>query len=379
MAEAVFWGAIAVVIYVYFGYPLLIFLLAQLRPRPVREAPIEPSVSFIIAAYNEEASIAAKLRNTLALDYPKDRLEIIVVSDGSSDRTEEIVRTQFAGRVTLLALGGRHGKTIAQNRAVEAAQGDVLFFSDATTVYEPHAVRAMMRKFADAEVGCATGWVTMGVTEGAALHRGRLAYGHYEQRLRRYESQFSSILGLAGCVYAVRRELYQPLAADVISDVVQGIQVVARGHRAVLAEDAEVHEAGESEVITDELERRARIITRGLRGYFYLRSFFHPLRHPWFCIQLLSHRLLRWAVPIFLLVALAANLFLLDRPVYRALFVAQVGLYVVAAVAYVLDRRRVRIPGLSIPLYFCVVNVAPLLALRALLRGERKVVWETGR
>src|SRR5262245_42685063 len=127
MAEAVFWGAIAVVVYVYVGYPLLIFLLAQVRPRPVRQAAIEPKISFICAAYNEEASIADKLANTLALDYPRDRFEIIVVSDGSSDRTEEIVRTRFADRVTLLALRGRNGKTAAQNRAVEASHGDILF------------------------------------------------------------------------------------------------------------------------------------------------------------------------------------------------------------------------------------------------------------
>src|SRR5437867_7030321 len=209
MALAVFWSAIALIVYVYAGYPALIFVLAHLRPRPIRRAPHEPSVSFIIAAYNEERSIAAKIENTLALDYPADRLEIIVASDGSTDRTEEIVRG-LGGRVRLVALGGRFGKTIAQNRAVEAARGDVLVFSDATAVYRRDSLRALAAPFADPEVGCVAGWVIMGTEGEAAIHKGRSAYADYEQWLRRYESLVHSILGASGAVYAVRRDLYAP-------------------------------------------------------------------------------------------------------------------------------------------------------------------------
>ncbi len=378
MAAAVFWTAIALIVYVYAGYPVVIFLLAHLRPRPVRGAPHLPGVSFVIAAYNEERSIAAKLENTLALDYPADRLEIIVVSDGSRDRTEEIVRGHGA-RVKLVALGGRFGKTIAQNRAVEAAGGEILVFSDATSVYRRDSLRALVAPFADPDVGCVAGWVVMGTEGDAAIHKGRSAYADYEQWLRRYESLVHSILGASGAVYAVRRDLYTPLPADVISDMAQVMKVVERGHRAVLAEDAVVYEPAEGRSVREELERRTRIITRGLRGQFYLRSFLDPFRHPWFCFQVLSHRMFRWAVPVFLVIAFAANLFLLDRPFYRLVFVAQAALYLAALVAYPLERRNVRPPGLVIPLYFCVVNLAPLLALRAILRGERKVVWETGR
>jgi cellulose synthase/poly-beta-1,6-N-acetylglucosamine synthase-like glycosyltransferase len=380
MALTIFWAALATVAYVYVGYPALVFVLARLHPRPVRKRPgYTPAVSFVIAAYNEEAVIAQKLDNTLALDYPADLLEIIVVSDGSTDRTDEIVRGPYGGRARLLQLGGRQGKTLGQNRAAEAASGDVLVFSDATTMYRPESLLALTANFADPDVGLATGDVVYGLETGAAADRGRAAYWNYESLLRRQESLFHSVLGSAGCVYALRRRLYTPLPAEMISDVVQTVKVVQQGYRAVVEDDAIVYEPAESRGIREELERRARVIARGLRGKWYLRDFFHPLRHPWFCWQVLSHRILRWAVPVFLMVAFVANLALLDRPAYRVLFAAQVAFYATAVLGYVLERRRLRVPGITIPLYFCLVNLAPLLALRSLLRGERKVTWETGR
>ncbi len=374
MAVAVFWGAIAVVVYVYLGYPCLIFLLAHLRPRPVRKAPVLPRVTFIIAAYNEQAAIARKLENTFTLDYPADQLEIMVVSDGSTDATEEIVRT-FA-RAKLLALP-RQGKTLAQNQAVAAASGEIVVFSDATTVYRPDSLRAIIANFADPEVGCVTGTTIYGTERAATVGEGRAAYWNYERFVRSHESRFRSVLGASGCVYAVRRRLYTPLAADVISDVAQAIATIDQGYRAVVEDAAIVFEPAESFTIREEIERRARVITRGLRLKFRLRAFF--LRHPWFLLQVLSHRVLRWAVPFFLIIAFVANAFLLDRPAYLFLFLAQTALYGAAAIAYLLERRNVRVPGLVIPLYFCVVNLAPLLAVRALWRGEKQVTWETGR
>src|SRR5262249_38730040 len=157
MAEAIFWGAIGLVVYVYVGFPLLVWALSVLHPRPVRKAPARPpGVRSIIAAYTEERSIAKKLATPFGLDSPADRLEIVVVSDGSGDRTEEVVRAEGRGRVKLLALGSRNGKTIAQNRAVEAATGEILVFSDATTVYEPRTVPALVSNFSDPAVGGAT-------------------------------------------------------------------------------------------------------------------------------------------------------------------------------------------------------------------------------
>lgn len=379
IAETIFWGALAVVAYVYVGYPALIYVLANVRPRPVKKAPHEPSVSFIIAAYNEEKAIAEKIENTLALDYPRDRIEILVASDGSTDRTDEIVRTQFAGRATLVAVPGRGGKTIAQNRTVEHARGEILVFSDATTVYRPDVLRQIMANYADPQVGCVTGWVVMGVDQSTAIHKGRAAYADYEQWLRIYESLFASILGAGGAVYSLRRSLYTDLPGDVTSDFSQAVKVVEQGYRAIIEPAAVVFEAGEGSDIRDEIERRTRVATRGLRGQYYVRHFFNPLRHPWFFFQTLSHRLLRWAVPIFMIVAFVANLFLLGHPLYRLIFLGQAACYLAAAAGYALAVRGKRVRVFLIPLYFCVVNLAPLLALRSLLRGDKKVVWETNR
>jgi hypothetical protein len=219
----------------------------------------------------------------------------------------------------------------------------------------------------------------MGADPHATMQKGRSAYTDYDQWLRSCESRVHSVLGTAGCIAALRRRLYTPLPPDVDADVAEALKVNEQGYRVVFEDEAVVYEAGESRSIREELERRTRVIARGLRGYFHLRSFFNPLRHPWFCLTLLSHRLLRWGVPLFLMVAFAANLWLLDRPLYRAIFVVELAFFAVAALAYLLERRNVRPPGFFIPLYFCVVNLAPLLALRALWRGETTVVWETSR
>jgi hypothetical protein len=235
----------------------------------------------------------------------------------------------------------------------------------------------MVANYSDPEVGCVTGTTVYGTETDAAVDKGRAAYWNYEVFLRRNESRFRSVLGASGCVYSVRRRLYTPLEADVISDVAQAIRTIEQGYRAVVEDDAIVYEPAESSTIREELQRRARVITRGLRLKFRLRWFF--LRRPWFLLQVLSHRVLRWGVPFFLIIAFAANAFLLDRSVYRAVFAAQLALYAAAALAYALERRNVRVPGLVIPLYFCVVNLAPLLAVRALVRGEKQVTWETGR
>lgn len=377
MAEVVFWGALGVCVYVYAGYPILIAILSRLRPRPVRTGPDLPTVSFIIAAYNEQDAIADKLRNTLAFDYPPDKLEIIVASDGSTDRTDEIVRTEFAERVKLVHVTGRVGKTMTQNQAVKTATGEILGFSDSTTVYRPDALRQLVKNFADPTVGSVTGSVIYGDTE-ATVDQGRAMYWNYESFLRRSESRFHSVLGNAGCCYALRRKLYTPLQADAISDVAQAVRAVQQGYRAVVDDDAIVFEPPESRTIGSELRRRARVITRGLRVKWMLRDFFNPLVHPWFTLQVLSHRVLRWAVPLFLIVAFVANLFLLDRPLYLLLFLGQVALYGLSGLAYLLEQRNIRLPGFTIPLYFCVVNVAPLMAFRNLIRGERAVTWETG-
>jgi len=379
IAEISFFGALAVIAWVYIGYPVVLWAVAMVRRKPVGRRAIEPSVSLVICAYNEERDIRRKLEETLACDYPADRLEVIVASDGSTDRTDDIVR-EFAPRVRLLRVEGRGGKTLAQNAAVASARGDIVVFSDVTTVYEPGTIRALVENFADPDVGCVGGDLHYLKEARNPSAEGRALFWSYERQLRIWESQVHSIIGVAGCVYAMRRALYQPLDAGAISDFIQPGKVTERGHRTVLEPAGVAYEPVESQSLGEELYRRARVITRGLRGAFHMPALLNPLRHPWFATLLWSHRVLRWLVPVFLLVLLAASAALAGRGgLYRLALAGQLAIYGTGLLAFALERARVRVPGLFIPLYFCVVNLAPLLALAWLARGERKVVWETGR
>jgi cellulose synthase/poly-beta-1,6-N-acetylglucosamine synthase-like glycosyltransferase len=379
MALALLVAALAVIVWVYVGYPMVLGLVAALRRKPVGRAPVRPTVSLVICAYNEERDIRRKLDECLATDYPADRLEIIVASDGSTDRTDAIVR-EFAPRVRLLRVEGRGGKTIAQNAAVAEATGDILVFSDVTTIYTSATIREMVENFADPAVGCVGGDLHYEKETHNPSAEGRALFWSYERQLRLWESQIHSIIGVAGCVYAMRRELYVPLDRAAISDFVQPGRVTERGYRTVLEPRALAFEPVESRSLGDELHRRARVITRGLRGAFTMPALLNPLRHPWFATLLWSHRVLRWLVPVFLLCLLGASLLLATRgPAFQLLLAAQLAVYGSGLVAYALERLRVRLPGAFIPLYFCVVNLAPLLALAWLMRGEKKVVWETGR
>jgi hypothetical protein len=379
MALAILLGALGVIVWVYVGYPAVLGVVAWLRRRPVARAAVTPPVTIVICAYNEERDIRRKLEECLAADYPAEQLEILVASDGSTDRTDDIVR-EFAPRVRLLRVEGRGGKTIAQNAAVAEARGEILVFSDVTTVYTPVTIREMVANFADPTVGCVGGDLHYEKEPRNTSAEGRALFWGYERQLRLWESQVHSIIGVAGCVYAMRRTLYVPLDPAAISDFVQPGGVTARGHRTVLEPRALAFEPVESRSLGEELYRRARVITRGLRGAFTMPELLNPFRHPWFATLLWSHRVLRWLVPVFLLLLLGASVALAPRgPVFQIVLAGQLAVYGSGALAYALERLRVRLPGLFIPLYFCVVNLAPLLALAWLVRGEKKVVWETGR
>jgi cellulose synthase/poly-beta-1,6-N-acetylglucosamine synthase-like glycosyltransferase len=379
MAAFLFALAFLTIVWVYAGYPVFLGIVARLRHKPVKKAPVEPMVSLVICAYNEERDIRRKLEEITTADYPADRLELIVASDGSTDRTDDIVR-EFAPRVRLLRVEGRGGKTVAQNYAVTQAVGEILVFSDVTTVYTPRTIRAMVENFADPTVGCVGGDLHYEKEPRNTSAEGRALFWSYERQLRIWESQVHSIIGVAGCVYAMRKSLYQPLDRAAISDFIQPGKVTERGWRTVLEPEALAFEPVESVSLGEELNRRARVITRGLRGAFHMPSLLNPLRHPWFAIELWSHRVLRWLVPVFLIVLFFASAALAGQGgFYQLAFLGQLAVYGAGLLGFALERLRIRVPGLFVPLYFCVVNLAPLIALTRLARGERNVVWETGR
>jgi cellulose synthase/poly-beta-1,6-N-acetylglucosamine synthase-like glycosyltransferase len=370
IAAIVFWLSVAIVGYVYAGYPAALMVL---RRRPVAAPPSPlPRVTVLIAAHNEVAQIAATVRNKLAQDYPTDFLDIVVISDGSIDGTDEAVKAIGSDRVVLLRQEPRQGKTLALNRGVSVATGDILVFSDANSEYEPDTVRTLVAAFEDPAVGYATGRLIYQDPGETAVGGGSGMYMLYENWLRRLETAAGSVVGVNGGVDAVRRRLYQPMRADHLPDFILPLRVVEQGYRVVYCDDAVSREEalGRQE---DEYRMRVRVSLRALHGLSEMRTLMHP-RYGRFAFQLFVHKVARYLVFILLAAAFAANLALAGSAPYAALFALQAACYALALIGW-LSGGRIRFKPVFVPFYFCLINVAAAAALFRFLRGERQVLW----
>ncbi|HSE98481.1 MAG TPA: glycosyltransferase family 2 protein [Blastocatellia bacterium] len=375
-AEIIFFVSIALIVYAYAGYPALVFALSRLLDRPARKGDITPKVSVIIAAYNEEAGIEEKLRNTLALDYPIDRLEIIVASDCSTDRTDEIVRAYEDRSVILHRRPERLGKTSAQNHAVKVSTGEILVFSDATTTYEPDALRKLVRSFADPEVGCVTGNVVYRDRAATAVGRGLRSYWSYEFFLKDCESRLGSLIGVCGCIYAVRRSSYVRLAHDMSSDFVIASEIHLQGQRSVYEPEA-ISSEETNKRARDEFRMRVRIIEQTMSAIHHYSEVLSLRRHGLFAFQMISHKLMRYGVPLFLLLAFASNAVLVGEGwFYDIAFIAQSTFYLAAFGGWIADRAGMKLGPVAIPYYFTLSNIATVVAFIKYGRGEAHVVWE---
>jgi cellulose synthase/poly-beta-1,6-N-acetylglucosamine synthase-like glycosyltransferase len=374
--EVVFWLSAAALFYAYAGYPLVLLLVSSLRPRAVRRAPQMPLVSVIITAYNEERDIRAKLENTLALDYPAEKLEVIVASDCSTDRTDEIVR-EFAGRgVRLLRQSERLGKTAAQNSAVAEARGEIILFSDATTLYQPDVLQVMLPSFADETVGCVAGRLVYVDSAGSGVGRGARSYWGYETFLKRHESRAGSLIGASGCLYAVRRSAYVPLYHEACSDFVICTVMVEQGLRAVYEPRAVCMEETNHQT-AKELRMRVRVITQTYTDLWQHRAMMNPLRSGFYAVQLLSHKVLRYLVPVFLFTLLVSSVLLAPRSIFfTTILGVQLFFYAMAALSWLLEHVGISNRVLALPLYFVLANLASLVAFYKFLRGERYSRWE---
>jgi cellulose synthase/poly-beta-1,6-N-acetylglucosamine synthase-like glycosyltransferase len=376
VAELFFWTSAAALLYTYAGYPLLLLLVSGLRPRAVRRAPHEPFVSVIITAYNEERAIRQKLENTLALRYAPEKMEVLVASDCSTDATDDIVR-EFAGRgVRLHRQTERLGKTAAQNAAVQVARGEIILFSDATTLYKPDVLEVMLPSFADASVGCVAGRLVYVDPAQSGVGQGARSYWGYETFLKRHESRACSLIGASGCLYAVRRSAYVPLYHEACSDFVIATVMVEQGLRAVYEPGAVCTEETNKQA-AKELRMRVRVITQTFTDLWQHRAMLNPFRSGFYAVQLLSHKILRYLVPVFLILIFLSSLVLAPRSFfYGAALVAQVCFYAAALASWTLERAGVRLPLLALPQYFVLANLAALLACYQFLRGERYARWE---
>lgn len=375
-AEVIFWLSVAALGYTYVGYPLLLELVSRLRARPVRRGTFAPTVSVVITAYNEERDLAAKLENTLALDYPKDKLEVIVASDCSNDRTDEIARAFAARGVRLHRQAERRGKTAAQNAAVEISRGEITLFSDATTLYRPDVLTVMMPDFADATVGCVAGRLLYVDPSDSAVGSGARSYWGYETFLKERESRIVSLIGVSGCLYAVRRTAYVPLYEEACSDFIIATKMVEQNLRAVYQPGAVCTEETNRRA-DKELRMRVRVIAQTFTDLWRHRPMLNPLRGGFYSVQLLSHKVMRYAAPLFLAACLASSAALASRSVfYLLIFAGQVAFYAAALASWALQTFGVHNRLLALPQYFVLANLASVLGFYKFVRGERYASWE---
>ncbi|MGH9838074.1 MAG: glycosyltransferase family 2 protein [Blastocatellia bacterium] len=376
IAQFIFVFSILLIGYAYVGYPILMFLLSRLFRQPVSRAMITPRVSMIIAARNEEEAIAAKIENALSLDYPSGKLEIIIASDASTDRTDEIVRGFAVRGVILHRQESRQGKTRSQHRAVSVSSGDILVFSDATTMYNPDVLHKIVRNFADPKVGCVGGQLEYVDTQSSAVGKGCRSYWDYEKLLKQWESAFGSLIGVSGCLYAVRRSCHQKLASDMIDDFVIATEIHLQGLRTIYEPEA-ISKEDTNHRTPDEWRMRVRVIEQTMSVLHRYREALVPHKHGAFAFQLICHKLLRYFVPGLLLVAFVANLFALKgNTVFLYIFIAQLAGYAAAFAGWIGDRSNVRMGLFSVPYYFALVNLATVGAFFKFIRGESHVVWE---
>ena len=371
-------AALLAIGYTYLGYPMVLWVLSRFVRRTESLPSSDLGISLIIAAHNEEAGIAQKLESTLQLDYPRNKLQILVASDGSSDRTNRIV-AQFADRgVELIDVKNRRGKTNAQNVAVLSARNPVLVFSDATTLYDRAALKQIAGAYADPRVGSVSGrYDYFDPIAGSPAGSGSAKLWGLENRIKRMQSRISTLSGCCGCIYSVRRALYTPLAPEVISDLVQPLHVLLQGYRVVFQEKAQAWEES-TRTTADEFHMRVRVATRGMRGLLTVPELLLPWKHPWIAFQLWSHKILRWSVPLFLALLFVGSALLESIPAFRVILAIQALFYSwsLATVA-IPSLRRSRL--LNLPLYFCTINSAFLVGMFNTIRGRDFNVWQPTR
>jgi cellulose synthase/poly-beta-1,6-N-acetylglucosamine synthase-like glycosyltransferase len=373
--EAVFWIAAGAVVYIYLGYPLIMYLGSKLRRRHVIKREHEPTISLLIAAHNEVAHIRRTLENSLSLDYDPAKLQIIVVSDGSVDGTDDVVR-QFADRgVTLLRQEPRNGKTAALNTAVTHASGDILVFADANSMYERDALRHIVVNFADPSVGYVTGKLRYRNPDGTMTGDGCSLYMRYENFIRTCESDFGSLVGVNGGVDAVRRSLYTPMNPDDLPDLVLPLRVVAQGFRVVYEPAAVLTEEANNN-LSDEYRMRVRVSLRAIWTLSDMPYMMSVRRQGFYAIQLFSHKALRYLAFVFMTSSfVTAALLWPQGGIYRVAFLMQLLFAMLAGLGLMAERRGWRTRVLFVPYYFALVNAAAFQACVKFLRRERNRVW----
>ncbi len=372
MAEMLLIGSVLLIFFSYFGYPLTLLLVGWVRGREVTRAEFYPSVTFIVTVHNEEKRIKDKLENTLSLYYPKAKLQILVASDGSTDRTSEIVRRYSTRGAEILDIPDRRGKENAQREAVKHARGDIIVFSDVATAMEIGGLRQLVSSFADPTVGCVSSQDRLLGRDGKPTGEG--LYVRYEMWLRALESKVHSLVGLSGSLFAARKEVCDDFSGEMQSDfrtVLNSVRMGLRGVSDPLAFGLYQDTADQKR----EWDRKIRTVVRGLTVFFRHVDLLNAFRYGIFSYQLFCHKLLRWLVPFFLIVAFVSNIALIHGPfIYSALMLLQISLYGLGILG-LLGPKMQNMIFIRVPAYFLAVNTSILFAWWRYLSGQRIITW----
>lgn len=382
MFEAVFWGAFVLLFYTYFGYPVVIGVMARLWGREFRRGDETPSVSFIVPIHNGEEYLQQKIDNTLDLDYPKDRLQLLFVSDGSTDSTAEVLTEARSKGIEPILLPRRVGKSEAQNAALKRATGEILVFCDGSVYLQRDSLRKLVRSFADAQVACVSGQDQSvsgeegGTTESAGL------YTRYEIHIRNWEMRVSTLFVVGGCFYGVRRELRAPLEPWQADDLLVPLRLAKRGYRVVCDDDA-IALVRRSKDVATEFRRRVRTFLNGINVFLVERDILNPFKFGLLSFQFWSHKFLRWLVPFLMVLLLVANTAVLDRARgYQVFFAGQILFYSLAALGLLATRKGWSLPArglFNVASFLCLVNSAIAVAWWQALVGHREATWEPTR
>ncbi len=387
--KLIFWLLVFIVFYAYLGYGLLLFFLIKIKrifgkkTEPGYDEDSLPEVTFIVAAYNEQDYIEDKIRNCLAFDYPKNKISFWFVTDGSNDRTPEIVESFPRAenqQIRLFHSPERKGKIAAVERVMAYVETPVTIFTDANTDVNPAAIRQIVRHFADPNVGAVAGEKRIAMNEAdEATGAGEGIYWKYESTLKKWDAELNSVIGAAGELFAIRTSEYRHVPADtLIEDFVMTMGIAMRGFRLAYEPEAYAVESS-SASIGEEMKRKVRIAAGGLQTAWRLRSLLNPFRFGLLSFQYISHRVLRWtlaplALPLIFLINV--SLAIEAGPVYQVLLALQVAFYAFAYLGYLFERKQLKIKAFFIPYYFCLMNWAMYRGFFRLVAGRQSVVWE---
>jgi len=370
--KLLFWSSLVFILYTYLGYPLLLWLQSRLAGKEIQKQPITPFVSVVMSALNEENRIGARLDNLFAQQYPAEHLEIIVVSDGSTDRTGEIIRSYADRNVRLLELAERSGKAIAVNLGVSEARGEVIVFADARQRFEPDVVSQLVANFNDSSVGCVSGELMFLEGADSNIQAEMGAYWKYEKWIRKMESRTGSVVGATGAIYAIRKSLYKPLqAGTVLDDVLTPLNVVMQGYRCIFDGSAKAYDAVSKDT-AQEWTRKVRTLAGNWQLLSLNPSLAVPILNLLWC-RFISHKIFRLIVPFALVILLVSGL-LVGRGFYLIATLVQLLFYLISLAGLLVPAiRRVRLVNLVY--FFVVMNVAAIAGFWKWLTGRCNTAW----